>query len=156
MRARLQRYSETKVLVFRRRYQGRHWDRWNSADYGTIFLRRRHRGSGTPAARRIPHLPIAAPAGSREERAEVGEVLISSELVVGELALRLGGDRDGGGRDGRGGEVRAGRGDAVPAEAFTSEVGWAMFGADPTQFRRRRIEAVTAAYREVLTAYEIY
>ncbi|WP_344515099.1 hypothetical protein [Dactylosporangium maewongense] len=83
-------------------------------------------------------------------------MLISSELVVGELALRLGGDRDGGGRDGRGGEVRAGRGDAVPAEAFTSEVGWAMFGADPTQFRRRRIEAVTAAYREVLTAYEIY
>ncbi|GAB3866108.1 hypothetical protein ACFPIJ_13320 [Dactylosporangium cerinum] len=44
----------------------------------------------------------------------------------------------------------------MPAEAFTSEVGRALFGADPTQFRRCRIEAVTAAYREVLTAYEIY
>ncbi|MET7426484.1 hypothetical protein [Dactylosporangium sp. NPDC005555] len=45
--------------------------------------------------------------------------------------------------------------DAVPVEAFTSEAGRALYGADPTQFRRRRVDAVTASYREVLTAYQV-
>jgi hypothetical protein len=38
--------------------------------------------------------------------------------------------------------------------AFTSAAGRALCGADATQFRRR-IDAVTAPYREVLTAYQI-
>jgi hypothetical protein len=46
--------------------------------------------------------------------------------------------------------------DAVPPAAFTSEAGGALYAADPTQFRRARIEAVAAAYRNVFTAYQAH
>jgi hypothetical protein len=44
-------------------------------------------------------------------------------------------------------------GDAVPPDAFTSEIGRAVYAADPTQFRRARLDAVATAYRDVHAAY---
>ena len=45
-------------------------------------------------------------------------------------------------------------GDSIPSDAFTSEVGRAVYAADPMQFRRARIDAVSAAYRDVHAAYQ--
>ncbi|MBT8225598.1 MAG: hypothetical protein KJO75_08895 [Dactylosporangium sp.] len=43
--------------------------------------------------------------------------------------------------------------DAVPSETLTSDRGKAVYAADPGQFRRMRLEAVTGGYRKVLLAY---
>lgn len=42
-------------------------------------------------------------------------------------------------------------GDAVPAEAFTSVEGRALYGGEPGRFRRVRLAAVLEAYREALS-----
>lgn len=44
--------------------------------------------------------------------------------------------------------------DAVPAEAFTSWEGRELYAAEPGRFRRYRLEAVAAAYRDALTGYD--
>ncbi|GLV52650.1 hypothetical protein TBS_32140 [Thermobispora bispora] len=43
--------------------------------------------------------------------------------------------------------------DRVPEEAFTSPEGWLIYQREPGRFRRRRLEAVLAAYRRILQAY---
>src|SRR5262249_19265261 len=44
--------------------------------------------------------------------------------------------------------------DAVPAEAFTSAEGLALYRIEPARFRRDRLAAVADAYRELLSAYD--
>lgn len=44
--------------------------------------------------------------------------------------------------------------DTVPAEAFTSPEGQALYAREPGRFGRDRLVAVAAAYREALAGYE--
>jgi hypothetical protein len=44
--------------------------------------------------------------------------------------------------------------DEVPAEAFTSWEGRALYAREPGRFRRYRLEAVAEAYRDALAGYE--
>ncbi len=43
--------------------------------------------------------------------------------------------------------------DSVPEEAFTAPEGWMIYHQDPGRFRRDRLEAVLASYRESLAGY---
>ncbi len=44
--------------------------------------------------------------------------------------------------------------ESVPEEAFTAPEGWMLYRDEPGRFRRGRLEAVAASYREGLAAFD--
>lgn len=82
----------------------------------------------------VPADPAHCPPG---ERADAREAMALAVAALAEVGKFLPAD-----------------GDEVPPAAFFTPAGRAEYGADPTQFTRRRLTVLDRRYQQVLAAYE--